>query len=324
MACVRILVPVTNTHTLSRRVSNKRVSMHDSRETKQGCTTCFWCSQDEQRKHRARPSEKEGVKHRDTLGLHRFACESDLCISCVISSPTSQQITVRVSHSIHHTPYFDVLVPKEVVEMVRRDIDWALPNDLTRKIQQDYPAVTNKQIMTIWTKLVQELWKRKPENQMESATILLKESDNVTDLFVLEVEECHDFHRFSSFFTLSPRRSHSFRSTMTYFSFYLILSYLSFSLSYLLRSHDQDGKHDLIGNDYLQFRAIPKITTRTSRSMDPLSGDVPRSQELPVPPDRLYRIQLLPGEHPRRRTPQSVWRPKLYRSPDSSLVLLPR
>ena len=73
--------------------------------------------------------------------------------------------------------------------MVRRDIDWALPNDLTRKIQQDYPAVTNKQIMTIWTKLAQELWKRKPENQMESATILLKESDNMTDLFVLEVEE---------------------------------------------------------------------------------------------------------------------------------------
>ena len=73
--------------------------------------------------------------------------------------------------------------------MVRRDIDWALPNDLTRKIQQDYPAVTSKQIMTIWTKLAQELWKRKPGNQMESASILLKESDDVTDLFVLEVEE---------------------------------------------------------------------------------------------------------------------------------------
>jgi len=43
---------------------------------------------------------------------------------------------------------------------------------------------------------------------------------------------CHDFHRFSSFSTLSPRRSHSFRSTMTYF----------YPLSYLLRSHDQDGK----------------------------------------------------------------------------------
>ena len=90
---------------------------------------------------------------------------------------------------IHHTPYFDVSVPKEVIEMVRKDIDWALPNDLTRKIQKDYPAVTAKQIMTTWAKLAQELWKRKPENQMESATILLKESDDVTDLFVLEVEE---------------------------------------------------------------------------------------------------------------------------------------
>ena len=73
--------------------------------------------------------------------------------------------------------------------MVRRDIDWALPNDLTWKIQQDYLVVTSKQIMTIWTKLAQELWKWKPENQMESAMILLRESNDVTDLFVLEVED---------------------------------------------------------------------------------------------------------------------------------------
>jgi len=103
---------------------------------------------------------------------------------------------------------------------------------------------------------------------------------------------------------------------------YLILSFLS--LSYLLRSHDQDGKQDLIQDDYLQFRAIPKITTRTSRSMDPLSGGVPPSQELPVPPDRLHRIQLLPGKHLRRRTPQSVRRPEFYQSPDSSLIFFPR
>jgi hypothetical protein len=90
---------------------------------------------------------------------------------------------------VHHTPYFDISVPKEVVEMVRKDIDWVLPNDLTRKIQKSYPAVTAKQIMTIWTKLAQELWKRKPENRMESATILLKESADVADLFILEVEE---------------------------------------------------------------------------------------------------------------------------------------
>ena len=52
--------------------------------------------------------------------------------------------------------------------MVGKDIDWALPNDLTQKIQKDYPSVTSKQIMAIWTKLAQELWKWKPENQMES------------------------------------------------------------------------------------------------------------------------------------------------------------
>ena len=189
MARVGVPVPVTITYTSLRHVSNAKNSLHDSRETKYGCTTRLWCCQDEQRRQKSRPSEKEGVKHRDTLGLHRFACKSDLCISCTITSPSHQRITLWINHLIRHPPYFDVSVLKEVIEMVRRDIDWALPNDLTRRAQQDYPAVTSKQIMTIWTKLAQELWKRKPESQLDSATILLQESDDVTDLFILEVEE---------------------------------------------------------------------------------------------------------------------------------------
>jgi len=84
------------------------------------------------------------------------------------------------------------------------------------------------------------------------------------------------------------------------------------------------AKRDLIRDDCLQFRAIPKITMRTSRSMDPFGGDVPQDQELPVPANCLHRIQLLPGKHLRRRTPRSVRRPEFYRSPDSSLILLPR
>ena len=108
---------------------------------------------------------------------------------------------------------------------------------------------------------------------------------------------CHDFHRFSSFSTLSPRRSHSFHSTMTCFS-YLILSYLPFSLSYL-SGHMMKTvtKTFILPRSCLQFRTIPQITTRTSRSVDPFSGNVPPGQELPVPPNRLHHIQLLPGEH---------------------------
>jgi len=138
--------------------------------------------------------------------------------------------------------------------------------------------------------------------------------------------KCHDFHRFFLFFTLSPRCSHSFHSTMTCFFplSYLILSYLSF-LYLIFQGHMiKVAKQDLIRDEYLQFRAIPKITTRTSRSMDSLSRDVPPSQELPVPPDHLHRVQLLPGGHLRRGTPQLVRRPEFYWSPtppsSSSLV----
>jgi len=48
----------------------------------------------------------------------------------------------------------------------------------------------------------------------------------------IPVGNCHDFHCFPPFSTLSPRRSHSFRSTMTCFSYsYLILSFFPFILS---------------------------------------------------------------------------------------------
>ena len=104
---------------------------------------------------------------------------------------------------------------------------------------------------------------------------------------------CHDFHRFSSFSTLSPRRSHSFHSTMTYFYplSYLILS--SFSLSYLLRSYGQDGETRLVetspGFSISQFlprasraSAVSSSRRRGEGLLNPI-GD-PKSIGPPTPP----------------------------------------
>jgi len=76
MACVGLPVPVTSTYISLQRVSDKHISIHDSRDTKDGCTTRFWCCQDEQRKQKSRPSEREGVKHRERCVSRATNCLS--------------------------------------------------------------------------------------------------------------------------------------------------------------------------------------------------------------------------------------------------------
>ena len=84
----------------------------------------------------------------------------------------------------------------------------------------------------------------------------------ISPLLELFRGECHDFHTFSSFLSPSPRRPHSFLSNHDM----LFFSYLSFSLSYLPRSHDKMEVQTYFGHDYLRIRTIP-ATIRTSKSI---------------------------------------------------------
>ena len=71
------------------------------------------------------------------------------------------------------------------------------------------------------------------------------------------LQYCHDFHCFSSFSTLSPRGSHSFRSTMTCFSYpYLILSFFSYLIfsGHMIKMEKLSLLHSTIYNSGLWYQ----------------------------------------------------------------------
>jgi len=94
----------------------------------------FWCCQDAAHKAKAQPSVREGVQHRDTLGMQRFKCQSELLITCN-NTEDAQIVRIVLAHSQHHTLYFDVSIPPKAVDIIRDNIDWALPNDVVWKVQ---------------------------------------------------------------------------------------------------------------------------------------------------------------------------------------------
>ena len=168
--------------------ANTTVRNHDYALINNGVTRCFWCCQDVAHRKKTQPSTKDGVQHRETLGLKRFKCQSELLITCT-SNEAAQTLRIILSHSQNHTPYFDVSIPPEAVDIIRDNIDWALPNDIIGKIQSRYSHVTEKQITTVWTKFAQSSWKRNPKDQMDSARQLLQEFGEEVDVFEVDEEK---------------------------------------------------------------------------------------------------------------------------------------
>ena len=134
--------------------ANTTVRNHDYALINNGVTGRFWCCQDVAHRKKSQPSTKDRVQHRETLGLKRFKCQSKLLITCT-SNEAAQTLRIILSHSQNHTPYFDVSIPPEAINIIRDNIDWALPNDIIGKIQSQYSHVTEKQITTVWTKFAQ-------------------------------------------------------------------------------------------------------------------------------------------------------------------------
>lgn len=150
-----------------------------------GHKTRYWCSQDSTRKQKARPSPKEGAKHRDTLGMHRYNCRSCLRVSCrEVDDPSSRQITIYLQHHEAHTPYYDVAMPPEAAIIIRENLEWTTPNAMVPKIQALFPAVTATQIHSAWTIMSEILWKR-DDLQLPSAEILLREYSDEVNVFDL-------------------------------------------------------------------------------------------------------------------------------------------
>ena len=165
--------------------------VRDHKNMKNGHKKRYWCCQDKDRKQTSRPSQREGAKHRDTLGMHRYPCKSHLNISCQQKSTNGEDIltvTIWLKHDIKHTPYYDVSLPPEAAAIIREELEWTTPSEVAKKVQAEYPAVTVNQVHKSWTAMSEILWKRDME-QLPSATALLNEyGDEVDVLNILSAE----------------------------------------------------------------------------------------------------------------------------------------
>ncbi|KAJ3542994.1 hypothetical protein NM688_g5915 [Phlebia brevispora] len=177
------------------QVTGYRWTVHDHERLDNGHRTRLWCSQDEAHKKAAKPSTKPDVKHRDTLGMTRYPCKSSLSVTCKAAlAPTRDNLDLVVSVALKHhasddhRPYFDVTLPLEAIEIIRRQIEWAKPNEILREVQAKFPHVSAMQVHGAWAKMSEVLWKRDLE-QLPSARILLKEFRNDVDVFDVETPE---------------------------------------------------------------------------------------------------------------------------------------
>ena len=117
--------------------------------------------------------------------MHRYDCKSKLSILCRTNrSKKTRTVTIWLEHYRRHPPYYDVALPPKAAEMIRDNLDWTTPNDMARKIQGEYPAVSTKQVHKAWTTMSETLWKRHNE-QIQSARALLAEYDNDADLLTI-------------------------------------------------------------------------------------------------------------------------------------------
>ena len=121
--------------------------------------------------------------------MDRYECKSKLNISCRADSGSRENtytITIWLEHHQRHIPYFDVSLPSEAADMIQENLEWTCPNDITKKVQLTYPAVTADQIYKAWTTMSETLWKRNAE-QLPSVKALL--GDLKGDVDILDLPE---------------------------------------------------------------------------------------------------------------------------------------
>ncbi|KAF5311025.1 hypothetical protein D9619_008106 [Psilocybe cf. subviscida] len=158
--------------------------VQDHRRTGQnGHQTRLWCSQDAGHKKAAKPSTKEAAKHRDTLGMKRYNCQSHLTIR-YHDEPKRTYAEIILHHHIRHVRYLDVSMPPEAKSMIEEQAERATPSSLAVHIRQAYPHVSRDQIYRAWRELSEVHWKR-DSCQIKSTTMLLKEFADDVDIFEL-------------------------------------------------------------------------------------------------------------------------------------------
>ena len=152
-----------------------RVKEHEPLQT--GHKTQYWCCQDQNQKQKARPSQMEGVKHQDMLGMHWYNCKSQLNIPYCTnpgSNEKTYKITIWLEHHMKHPPYYDVSIPPGAMALIWENLRWFSPHEVAKKVLQIYPTITATQVHTDWKLMSETLWKRS-RDQLPSVRLLLEE-----------------------------------------------------------------------------------------------------------------------------------------------------
>lgn len=166
-------------------------SVHDHIKLKTGHKTRLWCSQDEGHRKSSKPSTKADAKHRDTLGMIRYPCDSKLTVTCKEQRRSNDllvSVTLKHTSCPEHAPYYDVTLPTEALAIICECVDWATPNEILRRVQATFPQVTSGQVHGAWTRLSEVLWKKESE-QLPSAKVLLEEFEDDVDVFPVTTSE---------------------------------------------------------------------------------------------------------------------------------------
>jgi hypothetical protein len=78
-------------------------------------------------------------------------------VSCKTSAAHEKMITIHLQHHEKHTPYYDVSMPLEALEMIRDNLQHCTPVAMVGKVQALYANVTAKQIHAAWTEMSEVL-----------------------------------------------------------------------------------------------------------------------------------------------------------------------
>ncbi|KAJ7209460.1 hypothetical protein C8J57DRAFT_1484274 [Mycena rebaudengoi] len=159
------------------KVTGYRFRAKENRTLKKGHHTRLWCCQDANRKQKSRPSEREGAKPRDTLGMKRYPCQSSLNISCC-NDGSKTAVRIRLHHHESHVHYYDVALPPQAVAIIREKLEWSTPNEM----------VTSNQIHRAWSQMSEMLWKCDTLQLPSAETLLCEYGDEVEVLDVQPAE----------------------------------------------------------------------------------------------------------------------------------------
>ncbi|KIJ23157.1 hypothetical protein M422DRAFT_276328 [Sphaerobolus stellatus SS14] len=148
-----------------------RWSVHDHTLLADGLSSRFYCCQDEERKKESEKSTRPGAVHWETEGMDHFPCQSKLTVTvtCRGQPAGHQSISLRIEH---HKPH---------------NI-WAVPSALATMVREDFSHVSSQQVYRACVSFSEGLWKC-AEDQIDSATALLKEMHDEADILKVETVE---------------------------------------------------------------------------------------------------------------------------------------